>query len=354
MRRGSFLVILAALVSGCASFPVIGQFHHSSEVFRGTFDKDLLADRRYIRVQGEATKLICEGNAWLTHSPPGSLCSGRSGDTELFCADGRLIRAKWKAYSCTSGMGSGTDDKGNKFTFAYSMNEEEASSYVQAAVKSKERREEKEKASSAGTGFFVTSDGYILTNYHVIQDKNQITVITPDRREYAAKLIKSDPPNDLALIKIDAQAVPIPLNIGGSALKGEEVLTIGYPLLQLTGTEQKATFGRVNALSGLQGDVRFFQVDVPLQPGNSGGPLINSRGELVGVVTAVLTSKHLLETRGVVAQNVNYAVKLDYIVPLLKWELGDKWKPETVMRSKKEMTDLVRMLQPSVALIIAE
>ena len=179
-------------------------------------------------------------------------------------------------------------------------------------------------------------------------------MITADRKQHKARIVKTDPPNDLALIKIDAPSIPIPLSMGSGVAKGEDVLTIGYPLLQLQGTEQKATFGRVNSMSGLSGDVRFFQVDVPIQPGNSGGPLINSRGEVIGVITQTLSPTYTLKTIGVIPQNVNYAVKSDYLVPLLKWELGDKWKPETAARPKKEMPELVRILEPSVALIIAQ
>ena len=79
-------------------------------------------------------------------------------------------------------------------------------------------------------------------------------------------------------------------------LKAQDVFTLGYPLITLTGQEQKASFGRVNALSGIQGDIRFLQIDVPVQPGNSGGPLLSRDGRVVGVVTATLNQLIPLKT----------------------------------------------------------
>jgi len=351
LGRLAALSIVGVVVSACATYPLVGQFDKHNEVFRGTVEHDLMGASGYIVVRGEVTKMTCRGPARITRPVPGTLCTGHSGEAELSCDDGRRIRATFTAHTCTSGTGSGTDNVGNPFSFSYGMSEEEASRFVQEALTkaaqrpnlprekpdgtAKAKPKEEEKGASAGTGFFVTSDGFMITNYHVVDRKTEITVITADRKQHAP-------------------SIPIPLSMGSGVSKGEDVLTIGYPLLQLQGTEQKATFGRVNSMSGLSGDVRFFQVDVPIQPGNSGGPLINSRGEVIGVITQTLSPTYTLKTIGVIPQNVNYAVKSDYLVPLLKWELGDKWKPETAARPKKEMPELVRILEPSVALIIAQ
>ena len=87
-------------------------------------------------------------------------------------------------------------------------------------------------------------------------------------------------------------------------------MALGYPLVQIQGQALKASFGHVNALSGVKDDPRFLQIDVPVQPGNSGGPLVNEKGDLVGVVTATLDQIVTLKETGVLPQNVNYAVKL--------------------------------------------
>ncbi len=171
----------------------------------------------------------------------------------------------------------------------------------------------------SGTGFFVSSDGYIITNHHVIADAVHIEVRAAGGKTYVAHVISGDPSNDVALIKVDAQAVPLPIAQTGALQKGAPVFTLGYPLPDIEGKELKATFGKVNALSGIHGDIRFLQIDVPIQPGNSGGPLIADDGSVIGITTQSLDTKAMLQSQGIVPQNVNYAVKSEYILPLMQF-----------------------------------
>ena len=138
-------------------------------------------------------------------------------------------------------------------------------------------------AESLGAGFIISPDGYILTNHHVVADADQIIVRLNDRRELEARVIGSDKRSDIALIKIDADNLPI-VRIGSSASLqvGEWVLAIGAPF----GFERSATAGIVSALgrSLPSGNyVPFIQTDVAINPGNSGGPLFNLKGEVVGI-----------------------------------------------------------------------
>lgn len=95
--------------------------------------------------------------------------------------------------------------------------------------------------------------------------------------------------------------------------KGEDVFTVGFPLIDLQGQAPKATFGRVNALSGPRDDADFVQIDVPTQPGISGGPLLDPSGRVVGVVTATLDQAVAMRLAGTFAQNVNYAIQPDIL-----------------------------------------
>lgn len=138
-------------------------------------------------------------------------------------------------------------------------------------------------AESLGAGFIISADGYILTNHHVVADADQIIVRLNDRRELEARIIGSDKRSDIALIKIDADNLPI-VRIGKSASLqvGEWVLAIGAPF----GFERSATVGIVSAMGRAlpSGNyVPFIQTDVAINPGNSGGPLFNLKGEVVGV-----------------------------------------------------------------------
>ena len=134
----------------------------------------------------------------------------------------------------------------------------------------------------AGSGFIVSPDGVILTNAHVVQGADEVTVKLQDRREYRAKVVGSDARTDVAVLKIDAKNLPVaPLGKSRTLSPGEWVLAIGSPY----GLESTVTAGVVSATGrNLQdGQVPFIQTDVAINPGNSGGPLFNTRGEVVGI-----------------------------------------------------------------------
>jgi serine protease Do len=154
-------------------------------------------------------------------------------------------------------------------------------------------RDEIEQGS--GSGFVVSSDGFILTNNHVVEGAEQVTVRLLDRREFKAKVIGTDPNTDVAVLKIDAKGLP-PVALGNSedARVGEWVLAIGNPLGE--GLTFTVTSGIVSAkgraLNGLpgrgQGSIQdFIQTDAAINPGNSGGPLVSVRGEVIGINSAI-------------------------------------------------------------------
>ena len=147
-------------------------------------------------------------------------------------------------------------------------------------------------AVSFGSGFIVSDDGYVLTNHHVIAGMSEIQVNLADRRKLAARLIGSDPSTDIAVLKIDAKSLP-QLRAGDSdALKpGQWVVAIGSPF----GFDYSVTAGIVSALGrpsldGSQRFVPFIQSDVAINRGNSGGPLLNTRGEVVGVNSQIFSN----------------------------------------------------------------
>lgn len=142
---------------------------------------------------------------------------------------------------------------------------------------------------SLGSGFIISSDGYVLTNYHVVGEADEIVVRLQDRRELDAELIGSDPQSDLALIKVDASDLPV-VDIGSSDYLqvGEWVLAIGAPF----GFDSSVTAGIVSAKGrSLPTDnyVPFIQTDVAINPGNSGGPLFNLNGQVVGINSQIVS-----------------------------------------------------------------
>jgi hypothetical protein len=168
----------------------------------------------------------------------------------------------------------------------------------------------------SGSGFIITKDGYVLTCQHVIDNADSIEVAIEDH-VYPAKLIREDKHNDLALLKISGTFPPLAFSSNRSAQMGQEVFTIGYPNPILQGSSAKLTKGTVASLAGFQDDLRLYQISVPVQPGNSGGPLLDLSGNIIGVIVAILDAKIAFDVSGSLPQNVNYAVKSSYAQALL-------------------------------------
>jgi hypothetical protein len=169
---------------------------------------------------------------------------------------------------------------------------------------------------SSGTGFAITSNGYIATNYHVVEDANSISIkgIRGNfDKSYNAEIVLEDVKNDIAILKIkDTNFISlgkIPYIITSSQLEvGNNVSALGYPLRATMGDEVKYTNGVISSKSGYQGDLTMYQTSVPVQPGNSGGPLISPKGNIIGIMSA----KHEQ------AENVSYALKTAYLLNLIE------------------------------------
>jgi len=194
---------------------------------------------------------------------------------------------------------------------------------------------------SSGTGFAINKDGLIATNHHVIAGGKNILVrgINGDfSYPYQAEVVADDEKNDLAIIKItDGNFNSIDDIPYGFSKKiedvGSEVFTLGFPLRSTMGNEVKLTNGIVSANSGFEGDITAYQISVPVQPGNSGGPLFDRKGKLIGIVNAKHTG----------AENVTYAIKSLYLNNLIQ-SLGIKTN-DVSNRSKLKLFDLSQQVK---------
>ena len=155
-----------------------------------------------------------------------------------------------------------------------------------------------------GSGFIISADGTILTNAHVVKDAKEVTVKLTDRREFRAKVLGADPKTDVAVLKIDAKNLPtVPIGNVRDLKVGEWVLAIGSPF----GFENTVTAGVVSAKGRSLPDdsyTPFIQTDVAVNPGNSGGPLFNTRGEVVGINSQIYS-------RSGGYQGVSFAIPID-------------------------------------------
>jgi TPR repeat protein len=170
---------------------------------------------------------------------------------------------------------------------------------------------------SIGTGFVINSTGFIVTNNHVIRGWERIRILTQQKEALPAKVVLVDEASDLVLLKVDRDFDAIPIHDSKLVRLGASVATIGFPNIVLQGVEPKLTRGDISALTGLQDNEMYFQISVPTQPGNSGGALIDERGNVVGVVTAQLDNDLTLKNTGAAPQNVNYAIKSSYLLALI-------------------------------------
>ncbi len=200
-----------------------------------------------------------------------------------------------------------------------------------------------------GSGFIVNSDGIILTNAHVVQDAKEVTVKLTDRREFKAKVLGSDPQTDVAVIKIDAKNLPT-VKVGdvGQLQVGEWVLAIGSPY----GLENTATAGIVSAKGRSLPDdtsVPFIQTDVAVNPGNSGGPLFNDRGEVVGINSQIYS-----RTGGF--QGLSFSIPID-VAYKIKDQILEHGKVQharlgvTVQEVNQDLADSFKLDSPSGALV---
>ena len=162
---------------------------------------------------------------------------------------------------------------------------------------------------STGSGFFVSSVGHILTNDHVIDGCARLRVSPPGGN---ATIKARDLRNDLALLQIGAGGVSRPAMFRSRRARlGETVVVAGYPLRGLVGDGLNVTRGEVSALSGLGGDSRHLQITAPVQPGNSGGPLLDGSGRVLGVVVSKLNAIRTAQITGDIPQNVNFAIRVE-------------------------------------------
>lgn len=200
----------------------------------------------------------------------------------------------------------------------------------------------------SGSGAIVSKSGHVVTAQHVIKGAGYIEVVTPSGT-YPAKVLLADEANDLAVLKVD-QSFDRHLNIlhSRSIRLGAKVSTIGFPNIGLQGHSPKATEGVISSDLGFQNDVRMWQVSVPIQPGNSGGPLLDEAGHVVGVVVASL-SLNAVKVTGAVPQNVNYAIKSAYMEPMLggcqvdliQTPVAEAKRLEDIMESARQASVLI-------------
>lgn len=214
--------------------------------------------------------------------------------------------------------------------------------YQDAIYAEAQRKAEVSKPTTwTGTGFALTNN-YIVTNFHVVDNAKNISVqgINGDfNSHYQATVVGIDKHNDLAMLKVNgvtisSNSIPYAVKTTTSEV-GEDIFVLGYPLTSTMGDEIKLTTGVVSSKTGFQGDVALYQISAPIQPGNSGGPLFDSKGNVIGVVSAKHTG----------AENVGYAIKASYLRNLMESSLSSNILPQTNKISALNLSGKVKAVK---------
>jgi TPR repeat protein len=203
----------------------------------------------------------------------------------------------------------------------------------------------------SGTGFFITDDGYLISNYHVVKEATKVRLVT-SAGLIDAKVVQVDAANDLALLKADGRFAPLPIISSRTVKLGGTVATVGFPDIGLQGFAPKFARGEIASLSGASDDARYFQISMPVQPGNSGGALVDEHGNVVGVVSAKLNASAALAASGALPENVNYAVKSSFLLSFLESVPAVSDKLKAPVTDDKKFSDVVKSAQDAAVLVL--
>ena len=268
-------------------------------------------------------------------------------------ADGRTFSAKWRTTDRreTTGLASLTDStlavsvgrSGNLDTFTLLKLRPSVVSGSPAI-------------STSGTGFFC-APGIVATNAHVIDGATAVEMYLPvQQRSVKLRLLVLDASNDLALLRVideDVASLPpaLPLADSSVAMLGSSAFVIGFPLGGLLGSDHKVTDGVVSGLEGIGGDPTMFQLTAPVQPGSSGSPLFDTAGHVIGVVNSTYDTMAAVRESGQAPQNVNFAIKSDYLALLLRGVSNPGDPTTAVTPSPLQVPELIEKVRASVGQI---
>lgn len=208
---------------------------------------------------------------------------------------------------------------------------------------------------SVGTAWPIAA-GYAVTNHHVISGKQTVRLVARDGGELTARVVASDPVHDIAFLQVSGSgALPPALPLSGRlAGLGASVFTIGFPRIDVMGTSPKLSQGIIASENGLHDDPSSYQISVPIQPGNSGGPLLNMHGEVVGMITAMLGEIEDDDAGAHPIPNINYALKIDVIRRFLEGIRDQRAPIAELGNAESDLESLAARIKNSVLIVMAE
>ena len=387
MKKIALLLIALSLVvwAGCATVPKSSPINWDSsisEVWEGvghqfgtgkesTWSIKIGSDgaRYYVAYPS----LGCAGNlilkkettgekVFLEHIQHGIANCITSGTVKLTKIEENLIQYDWYQLSGLHGA-TGT----LRLTkLAYKENEEKINpplfSTEKLQLEAKQLDQTKKRSiKTAGTGFSLGSSGYILTNYHVVKDAQYIKVRFFNGDVSDAEVIIKEESSDIAFLKPERSpklpGANVSLGDSSEVKLGDKVFTIGFPMSNILGQQPRYSEGVINSLAGVGDDPNAFQISIPIQSGNSGGPLFNQKGEVVGIVSSSLDSANTFQIFGNAPQNVNFAIKSTFVknlLPMIPEMLVSPTDIVVVPKDSGSLSGFIERVQNNIVLIEAE
>lgn len=314
-RRSQLAIIGALLVTACApTMSVYGLF--GDEVYTGTTSGQAAS--------GEISLSNGKGKTCIGERRGVALFGTGSGHGVLTCSDGTQAIFQYTQVGHFSGYGFGKTSTGEAVRFTFGLTPEESTKYLgqqpaQAAAATPGAPTPPTKTRPRGTGFFITQQGHLLTNAHVVEKCKELTVASPGGTASSARVVAIDKTNDLAVLQSNDRPAAIASLRGARPVRlGETVVAYGFPMTGTLSSDGVLTSGSVSASSGMGDDTRYFQISVPIQPGNSGGALLDSTGAVIGITSSGLNALYYARKMGTVPQNANFAIKASVIRTFLE------------------------------------
>lgn len=310
-------LLAAATLAGCSV---------TADVYGTVGDQDDL-------YTGTATGYVSRTGTIELKNGKGNRCSGDfayypgvlEGHGTISCDDGQRATIHFTGLTSVSGYGVGTSSNGNPVAFTYGLDRVRSARYLglnaaslAGAVPGSRQGAAQGSAPpaaarrvSTGTGFYINRQGHVLTNAHVIDKCRELTVSRQGAAAIPASVVKSDASNDLAVLIATPSPAVAAFRGGRPVRAGEAVVAYGFPLTGMLSSGGIVTNGSISALSGLGDDSRYLQISAPIQAGNSGGPLLDTSGNVIGIVTSSIRDSVIARRTGAIPQNVNFALKTD-------------------------------------------
>jgi len=208
---------------------------------------------------------------------------------------------------------------------------------------------------ATGTGFIIASNGYALTCYHVVQGRKNISIRLHDGKVVKAKVVSYDEQDDWCVMKIpDSDLVPLSIAPPRSLKNGATVFCLGYPMEGvLESNAPVAGTGNIAALQGMKGDRSHIQITIPINPGNSGSPILDDKGRWIALASHKLNDIYSIIESGNVPQGINFATKASVIEPLLA-EVDDLVLPRDGIGKLSNLEEIVTRCAKSIVMVVAE